>query len=134
MQSWRVNSQETLKGFLEYAAQLYAENHYLEFRWTAGKQRSEAQNNALHLWLGRLAKELNDAGLDMRTVLKPEIEIPWTMLSAKDHLWRPIQKAMYQNESTTEPNTVEYGKIYEVLSRHLAEKHNIHVPWPGSEK
>lgn len=40
------------------------------------RERTLTQNRAIHLWFTMLADALNDAGLDMRTVLKPEIEIP----------------------------------------------------------
>ena len=51
-------------------------------------QRTEKQNNSLHAYCQGLADELNSAGLDMRVVLKPEYEIPWTKESVKEHLWR----------------------------------------------
>src|SRR3990167_11482755 len=66
------------------------------------KQRTPAQNNSIHLGCKLIADALNDAGLDMREVLKPEIEIPWTMQSAKDHLFRPVMKTMTNKQSTTE--------------------------------
>ena len=130
-QHWRVNSQDTRDQFIEYVGKLYDEHKYIEFRWTAGKQRSTAQNNSLHLWLSRLSDTLNNAGLDMKKVLKPEIEIPWTMLSAKEHLWKPIQKTMYGNVSTTDSNTIQYSEVYKVLDRHLTEKFNVHVEFPN---
>ena len=37
--------------------------------------RTEQQNKALHVYYRILADELNDKGLDMRKVLKPEIDI-----------------------------------------------------------
>lgn len=93
-------------------------------------QRTDQQNKALYLYFEMLSKALNDAGLDMRVVLKPEVEIPWTKISVKEHLWRPIQKIMLDKESTTEANTSDYNKIYEVLHRHMAQKHGITVLWP----
>ena len=42
------------------------------------KQRTLQQNKALHKYFEILADTLNEAGLDARVVLKPEIEIPWT--------------------------------------------------------
>ena len=98
-----------------------------------GKQRTPTQNNALHKFCELLAEALNDAGLDMRVVLKPEIEIPWDKTSAKKHLWKPIQKALTEKESTTDADTTDYSKVYEVLNRHMGEKHGIHVPWPSKE-
>lgn len=96
-----------------------------------GRQRTPTQNKALHLWLQMVADTLNDAGLDMKTVLKEEVEIPWTMESAKNHLWRPIQIIMQEKESTAEADRNEYSEVYEVISRHLQQKHGISIPlWP----
>lgn len=95
-------------------------------------QRTNLQNRSLHKFCEMVADALNDAGLDMKTVLKPGIEIAWTQDNVKEYLWRPIQKAMYpQKESTTDLNTVEPSRIYEVLNRHLAEKFGISVEWPS---
>ena len=96
-------------------------------------KRSGPQNKALHKYCELLADALNDAGYDMKKTLKPEIEIPWTKESVKNHLWRPIQHAMFDIDSTTEMDTVEPSKIYEVLNRHLDEKFHIQVEWPHKD-
>ena len=138
-QFWKVNSRQSADAFKEYIDQLYQENKYLEFHWTAGKQRSRAQNNALHLWLGRLCKVLNEAGLDMVTALDKlstrGVHIPWTVESAKNHLWRPVQRKMFEQESTTKPNTKQYVEIYKVLDEALQSKFgaDAHVEWPTSD-
>ena len=98
------------------------------------RERTLTQNRAMHLWFTMVADALNDAGLDMRTVLKPEIEIPWTESTVKNHLWRPVQKAMLDKESTADLTTKELTEVEQVLSRHLAEKHGIHVPFPSIEE
>lgn len=96
--------------------------------------RTLKQNAALHVWLGQLAAKLNEAGLDMRAVLKPGADIPWTAQTAKDHLWRPIQNALTGKESTADASRVEYGEVEEVLCRHLAEKLGIQAPpWPKKD-
>jgi hypothetical protein len=98
------------------------------------KQRTLTQNRALHKFCELLAETLNDAGLDMRQVLKPEIDIPWNRQSVKDHLWRPIQKAMTGEESTADLNTVEPSEIHAVLARHLGAKLGVVCPpWPSRE-
>ena len=97
------------------------------------KPRTLSQNAALHLYYRMLAEALNDAGLDARKTLKPEIEIPWTPEMIKDLLWRPIQEAMTGKHSTTELNTVDPSEIYQVLDRHLGEKFGLHVPFPSHE-
>ena len=74
---------------------------------TKEKQRTDQQNRALHLYFTQLAKILNEAGLDMRKVLKPSINIPWTAKSIKENLWRPIMKIQLGKDSTTELTTKE---------------------------
>ena len=99
--------------------------------YTMKEQRTNLQNKSLHKYFELLAEALNDAGLDMKTVLRPEIDIPWSKDTVKSQLWKPIQKAMLDKESTTEPSTKEYVEIYEVLNRHLSEKLGISVDWPS---
>lgn len=95
--------------------------------------RTDRQNRALHKYCELLAEALNDAGLDMKTVLKPEVDIPWTKESVKNHLWRPIQTIMIDKASTTEMTTADPGEIYLVLDRHIAEKFGVHVEWPSED-
>lgn len=95
-------------------------------------QRTLTQNKALHKFCDLLSKALNDAGLDMRAVMKPEAEIPWTPENVKDNLWRPVQKAMYGKESTTELDTAEVSKVHEALMRHLGQKLGVpYVSFPN---
>ena len=96
--------------------------------------RTPQQNNALHLGLSMIAKALNEAGLDMRKVLKPTVDIPWTTSSVKDHLWRPVQKSMTGKESTTKLDKLEPSEIWDVIMRHLGEKHGIeYIQWPSEQ-
>lgn len=97
------------------------------------KRRTSQQNKAMWVYLTRLSEQLNDAGLDMRAVLKPGVDIPWTKQSAHDQLWIPIQEIMTGKASTTEMDTVEPSRIYEVLNRHIAEKFGVSIPWPSDE-
>ena len=132
MEGFTVNSEESKKRFMARMEELYEKHGHIAVQYTTTKPRTMAQNSALHLWLGHLATVLNDSGLDMKKTLKPNVEIPWTVQSAKDHLWRPIQRIMTGDESTKDPERAEYSKIYETLSRHLATSHGIKVPeWPS---
>jgi len=97
------------------------------------KRRTKRQNSALHLYFQLLADELNKAGLDMRKVLKPTVDIQWSKETVKDYLWRPIQKALLKKHSTTRLKTDEIDKVYEHLNRFLGEKFGIHVPFPSEE-
>ena len=79
--------------------------------------RTIPQNNALHLYFQMVADALNDAGYDVRHVVKPDIDIPWTKELVKNHLWRPVQKLAFEKESTTELlKQKEIDKIWEILA------------------
>ncbi len=97
------------------------------------KQRTTQQNKALHKFFELLADKLNESGYDMRKTLKQDIDIPWSRESVKDFLWRPIQKVVLAKESTTELETKDIDKIYDILNRHLGEKLSIHVDFPSNE-
>ena len=98
-----------------------------------GEQRTLQQNKALHKFFELLADELNRAGYDMRKTLKPEIEIPWSMITVKEYLWRPIQQEQLRKDSTTELNTKDIDKIYDTLNRFLSQKLGVHIPFPNIE-
>ena len=97
------------------------------------KQRTIQQNKALHLYFTLLAEALNDAGLDMRKVLKPEVDIPWTSITVKEFLWRPIQSLQLGKRSTTELTTKDIDTIFDTVNRHIA-KHGVHIPFPSIEE
>lgn len=95
------------------------------------KTRTLKQNRALHLYYTWIAEALNEAGYDMKKVLKPKIEIPWTKESVKNHLWRPVQKIQLNKQSTTELETKEIDEIIDTLNRFMGEKLQIeYIPFP----
>lgn len=94
------------------------------------KQRTLTQNKALHKYCELLAEALNDAGYDFRTFIKEGISVPFTKDLVKEHLWRPVQKVVLDENSTTKPDTSGYSKVYDVLNMHLITNKNIFVPWP----
>ena len=95
--------------------------------------RTLQQNKALHVYFEAIAETLNNAGLDMKVVLKPEVDIPWTKETVKDFLWRSVQKAQLGKRSTTELTTKDIDKIYDTLTRHLGEKFGVFVSFPSVE-
>lgn len=98
------------------------------------RTRSILQNRSLHLFCEFLANELNNAGYDMKKVLKPEVDISWSKTTVKEYIWRPIQKALTNKRSTTEIDTKEPSEIWEIINRHLGEKLGIEVPLFPSEE
>lgn len=97
------------------------------------KVRTSLQNRALHKYFSLLAEALNDSGRSIQTTLRHDVEIPWSSGSVKELLWRPIQEAMTEKQSTTTLDRMEIGQIYEVLNLHLGQKLGIHVPFPSEE-
>jgi hypothetical protein len=100
-----------------------------------GKPYTDNQRKATWLYLTQKAEQLNDAGLDVRMVMKPTYNIPWTKEMLHDNLWIPVQKAMYGTHSMTALTKHQVSKIFEVIERELGEKHGLeHVPFPNDEE
>lgn len=94
--------------------------------------RTVKQNAAMHKFFSLTAEQLNDKGLDMKTVIKADV--PWSMEAVKNYMWRPIQKAILDKESTTKLKKDEIDLIYNTMNRLLGEKFGIHVPFPSIEQ
>jgi len=127
-----INSDKSLDEAIELLRQSYAEYKYLDLDIKVkGKARSNQQNRALHKYFSILADKLNEAGLDMRKTLREDIEIPWSADLVKDFMWRPLQKAMFDVDSTAKMKRADYTKVYEVLNKHTASKLGVSVEWPS---
>jgi len=130
---WDVSSEQGLQSFLTAVGQARLAGKRITVE-IVEPTRSDAQNNALHLWLEMVAATLNAAGLDMRRAIREEVDIPWTKDSAKRYLWKPLQEVMTGKESTTKASKLEYPEISETLTRHFAQKFAVQLPpWPHRE-
>ncbi len=96
-------------------------------------KRTAKQNRALHVLFQLLANELNESGLDMRKTLKPDVQIPWSKITVKEFLWKPVMRAQLQKVSTTQMTTKEIDEVFETINRYLGEHHGAHVPFPSIE-
>ena len=97
--------------------------------------RTTLQNSALYLFFELVADALNDAGLEIHMEYLGKVtEVPWNKESVKERLWLPIMKAMTGKTSTAKMDRNEVSDVYEVLHRHLAEKHSIMVLFPSKEQ
>lgn len=94
------------------------------------KEYTAKQRNSLHLACELLAKQLNDSGYDMKTVLKPEIEIEWNKEMVKRYLYKPILEVMTAKTSTEDQDTIEPDLVWKTLNRHLASKFGVSQEWP----
>ena len=97
-------------------------------------KRTLQQNKALHKLFTQMSDTFNTLGLDMRVVLKPEIKILWTPEAVKRELFKPVMKAMYGKESTTELTTSEVSKVYEQIAKLIGEKFGVEIEFPSKEQ
>lgn len=94
---------------------------------------TDKQRRSFHKYLAMLAVALNDSGWDMRKVLAAKsVDVPWTTVSAKEVLWKPVLKAMTGKTSTTKQDTKDVSKVYEILNRHTSENLGVSVPFPDA--
>ena len=130
--SWQrtINSQESLDAAIKELCEAWKEHKYLTISYNTKKRRTLTQNAAMHVYFKLLADNLNGAGYDQRKLLKETVDMPWSEHSVKEFLWRPIQKAITEKDSTAKLNTQEISEVYEVINRHTAQKLGISVPWP----
>lgn len=97
------------------------------------KQRTLAQNRALHLLLTQLSNELNEQGLTMMRVLSKNAEIEWTDYAAKEYLLRPFIQAMYGKRSTKSLTTKELSAASEAMLNHVAKVTGVALNFPSIE-
>lgn len=100
------------------------------------KKRTVAQNNALHLWFEMLAKELNEKGITMTTVLqKFVVDTPATKYTIKELIWRPLQEALTGKQSTKDLlKKQEIDQIWDSLNKFFAEDMKVSIPqFPSGE-
>lgn len=97
------------------------------------KQRTSQQNKSLHLYLSQVAHELQNQGQTMQDVVKAikKVEIVPTGKNLKELVWREIQKALLNKESTTELTKHEVDEVYEVMNKWLGQNFEIHIPFPS---
>jgi hypothetical protein len=99
-----------------------------------GSIRTHRQNKALHLYFELLANSLNEAGADMRKVIRQEVDIPWSKDTVKEYLWRPLMEAQLLKKSTKEMDTTDIDVVYDTLNRVIGERTGVHVPFPSIEE
>ena len=100
-------------------------------------QRSISQNKSIHLWLEWLADELNKQGVTIQDVVSQikKAEIRPTKENLKETMWKPMQMALFNKESSTELTTDEVDKVYEMLNAFLPQipgYDGVSIPFPNA--
>ncbi len=137
-EGWTVNSDASLGNFVKHAGELYGKHKFVMFNWKTGRQRTDTQNAAIHVFCRLIAEALNEAGYEMvidSKVLRSEVEVPWTQDSVKDFIWRKVQISLYpEKQSTVKLERKEVSEVAEVITRYLGEKFNLQVSFPNKDK
>lgn len=96
--------------------------------------RSAKQNRALHCFFRIISEQLNELGMEFnyQGVTGNTFSTRYTPLVVKDFLWRPIQIALFNIESTTKIDTKQINEIVEVIYKFFAER-GIDIEFPSIE-
>jgi hypothetical protein len=134
-QSFTINSEFTLQAAQAELAKQWHEKKWLQITFNFDKFRTLSQNSSLHLYCSHLSIAFNEAGYDMTKVLSHHADIPWDAkgYNVKEKVWRPVQEALCQKESSAKLSTQECIQVYETVNRYTAGKMGISVDWPSKE-
>lgn len=97
-------------------------------------KRTNQQNKALHLWLTRLADELNESGQSMGDGVLIRLPIAYTQHNLKELVVKPVMNALYPDiTSTTQLTTKQLTHLYQYLDYVISERSGVHVEFPNYE-
>lgn len=98
------------------------------------ERRSEKQNAALHTYCRQLASDLNDAGYDCEALFtRKSTPSPFTEHVIKEHVWKPIQEAMYGEAKTSRLTPEQVGNVYRVVSKKMGEMFGVTTAFTREE-
>lgn len=97
-------------------------------------KRSSQQNKSLHVLFQNISFELNRIGMEFtfHGIKGMEIQTTYTPEIVKEFIWRPLQNAMLDKQSTTKLTTSEINAIFEVLAKWFSEK-GVIIEFPSIE-
>jgi len=101
------------------------------------KQRTNLQNNAMHLLFGQIADELNERGIEQKVIvelLDKYATVPWNTITVKEIIWRTLQKSLLLKQSTTALTTKEIDEVFEVMNREIFVPMGIELNFPSIEE
>jgi len=94
--------------------------------------KTDAQRNAVHLWIRLVAQLLNDSGIDKRVVIHKMatrgLDTQWTPESFKADVYKPIFQAVAAKQSTEQASTTDHDIVIQGISKWLAQEFGIVCP------
>ena len=138
---WRIDCESKKKEFLKYFEAQWNEHHHLSVKMKTGKQISDPQFNAMHVYIRHIVADLTDKGITTKQFFNDGFDLPWTEQIMKDNCWKPLQvwatkkleKDFKDNPdlkiSTKDQKRLVVNMVQEALAYKLAE-YEISVGWP----
>ena len=142
---WKIDSETTKQAFLKYFESQWEEHKHLSIKMKTGKQISDPQFNAMHVYIRHVVAELTDKGITTTQFFNDGFELPWTEQIMKDNCWKPLQvwatkkleKDFKDNPdlkiSTKDQKRLVVNMVQEALTMKLAE-YGVSVAWPDKRE
>ena len=83
------------------------------------EKRTLQQNKALHLFFTWIAGMFNEVGQTYTNVMG--IETIWSPIMVKELIWKPLQRQLFDTDSTTNINTEQINIIADAIILHFSE-------------
>ena len=121
------------RDFEVYVDVCLLKGHKVELKRVKDK-RSDQQNRSLHLFFTIISDHLNEIGQEyVYFGLKgKEISLPYTPELVKNFFWKPIQKALFETDSTTKLTTTQIDRIVDVITKFFGDK-GVLIEFPSLE-
>lgn len=132
MERWLVQNKKQAEFFNQFVleeAEAGRERLYTLVR----ANRSNKQNNALHLLFRRMANDLNDAGIDYPHPLNESFRMQWNELRVKELLFVPYCEWMFKTKHSHELDTKQLSEVMEALVDGVNQSTGVYTPIPSQE-
>ena len=131
---YALQRQEQVEHMATAIGELVDKHGLVTVHYKTGRTRSSRQQAALEVWCRMIADMLNEQEI-YRAVKSPiykegEMPAPWDQENVKNEIWRPVQKALTGEESTTRPTPQQYIEVQDHLIRAFGDKGVQLPPWP----
>lgn len=124
MSVFNLAIKEEKQKFEDHVLKLYDKNGLIEVV-EKRKVRTNLQNRALHKFFVFISEALNEIGHEYKlsaSLTGEPISIKFTPILVKETLWRPIQIALFDIESTTEIDTHQMNEINDIIIKYFGDR------------
>ena len=99
------------------------------------KQRTNSQNASLHLLFTQMSDSCVERGIDQKRIIEvmEGYPVPTTPEFIKGR-WKVIQEHMYGTTSTTELESKQIDKIYDVMNLLFSEELGVRCVFPSRDE